>query len=121
MKKHHKTACLYLGISALILVSNIAFAAEGGGGIGARAEAIKESIAPIIQLIKWASYVMGVGFALAGMLKFKAHKEQPVQVPLSQPIVLLLIAAGLVGLPAVVDIMKGTLLGEGAKSDFEFQ
>ncbi len=118
MNKNKKTACIYLGIASFILLTNIAFAE---GGIGERATAIKDSLAPIIDLIKWASYIMGVGFALAGMLKFKAHKDQPVQVPLSQPIVLLLIAAGLVGLPAVVDIMKGTLLGEGAKSDFDFQ
>jgi intracellular multiplication protein IcmD len=119
MNQNQKTACLYLGTAALLFVSTLAFADDTG--IGARASAIQESIKPIIQLIKWAAYIMGVGFALAGMLKFKAHKEQPVQVPLSQPIVLLLIAAGLVGLPAVVDIMKGTLLGEGAKTDFEFQ
>lgn len=119
MNKRQKTACVYLGIAAVLFISNLAFADDTG--IGGRASAIQESIKPIIQLIKWAAYIMGVGFALAGMLKFKAHKEQPVQVPLSQPIVLLLIAAGLVGLPAVVDIMKGTLLGEGAKTDFEFQ
>lgn len=119
MNKTHKTACLYLGVAALLFASTVAFAEEGG--IGARATAIQEGIKPIIQLIKWAAYIMGVGFALAGMLKFKAHKDQPVQVPLSQPIVLLLIAAGLVGLPAVIDVMKGTLLGEGAKTDFDFQ
>src|SRR5579871_1433766 len=104
MNKNQKTACLYLGAAALFFMSTLAFADDTG--IGARATAIQESIKPIIQLIKWAAYIMGVGFALAGMLKFKAHKEQPVQIPLSQPIVLLLIAAGLVGLPAVVDVMK---------------
>jgi len=33
--------------------------------------------------------------------KFKAHKEQPTQVPISQPIALLFIAAALIFVPSV--------------------
>lgn len=68
----------------------------------------------LAKLISAASYVVGVGFALMGMLKFKAHKDNPTQVQLSQPIVLLAIAAGLVYLPSLISTVGNTAWGTNA-------
>src|SRR5580700_1537579 len=86
---------------ALYFISDLVFASSGQD-LGKVAQNITGTLTNVGKLIAAASYVAGVGFALMGMLKFKAHKDQPQQVPLSQPIVLLAIAAGLVFLPSLI-------------------
>lgn len=105
------TMFAYFGtLLALFLICDLALATTGGstggdapaGSIGEAAKTITGSMTGIAKLITATSYVAGVGFALMGMLKLKAHKDNPTQVPLSQPIVLLAIAAGLVFLPSLI-------------------
>ncbi len=106
--------CAYFGVLlALYCVSAFVFAGGGGGSddLGAVAKNITDTMTNVGKLITAASYVAGIGFALMGMLKFKAHKDQPAQVPLSQPIVLLMIAAGLVFLPSLVTTAGSTVFG----------
>lgn len=106
----HKALWTLMGyfsaLLALFLISNLALAADattaGEGSLGSVAATITGSMTNVAKLITATSYVAGVGFALMGMLKLKAHKDNPTQVPLSQPIVLLCIAAGLVFLPSLI-------------------
>ncbi len=77
--------------------------------MGDVADTITTSMTGVAKLITATSYVAGVGFALMGMLKLKAHKDNPTQVPLSQPIVLLAIAAGLVFLPSLIKTAGSTV------------
>lgn len=70
----------------------------------------------VSKLLSVVSYVAGVGFAMAGILQFKAHKENPQQVPLSKPIVMLLVAACLLFLPTVMNIAGVSIFGSGSKS-----
>lgn len=123
----------YFGVlMALFLVSDLALAqASGGsstaaeGSLGSVAATITGSMTNVAKLITATSYVAGVGFALMGMLKLKAHKDNPTQVSLSQPIVLLAIAAGLVFLPSLIktagktvwsDSQAASATGEGGQS-----
>ena len=115
------TMLAYFGtLMALFLISNLALAAatgaSGDGSIGTVADTIAGSMTGIAKLITATSYVAGVGFALMGMLKLKAHKDNPTQVPLSQPIVLLAIAAGLVFLPSLIKTAGKTVWSSGGKS-----
>ena len=111
------TLCAYFGsLLALFLISNIVMAGGGEGqSLGTVAGTITTSMTNVAKLITAASYVAGVGFALMGMLKFKAHKDNPQQVPLSQPIVLLAIAAGLVFLPSLIKSAGQTVWGGSAE------
>lgn len=108
---------LYFGaLVALFLISNVAFAGSSGGQtLGEVAANVTGSMTNVAKLITAASYVAGVGFALMGMFKFKAHKDQPTQVPLSQPIVLLAIAAGLLFLPSIITTAGSTIFGGSAQ------
>ncbi len=112
--------CGYFGLLlALYCVSGFVLAGgggSGGGDLGAVADNITGTMTSVAKLITAASYVAGIGFALMGMLKFKAHKDQPAQVPLSQPIVLLAIAAGLVFLPSLVTTAGSTVFGSGKQN-----
>lgn len=100
----------YFGaILALFLVTEFVFA--GAGDIGDLSSKIADKMEGVVKLITAGAYVGGVAFALMGMLKFKAHKDNPTQVPLSQPIVLLAIAAGLVFLPFIIQSGGATIWG----------
>lgn len=67
------------------------------------------SIGSLATLITAGAYVAGFGFALGSILKFKAHKDNPTQTPLSKPIVLLFVAAALIFLPSIFKSTGGTL------------
>jgi intracellular multiplication protein IcmD len=109
------TLCAYFGtLLALYLISNVVIAADDQN-LGKVAESITNSMGNVAKLITAASYVAGVGFALMGMLKFKAHKDNPTQVSLSQPIVLLAIAAGLLFFPALIKSGGTTIFGSDPK------
>ncbi len=53
-------------------------------------------MANLAKLITASSYVAGFGFAAAGILKFKAHKDNPTQVPLGAPVALVFFGAALI-------------------------
>lgn len=109
------TLCVYFGtLVALFLLSDLVMASGGGGkSLGDVGTEVTKSMSGVAKLITAASYVAGVGFAMMGMLKFKAHKDNPTQVSLSQPIVLLCIAAGLVFLPNIISSGGQTIWGDG--------
>ncbi len=107
--------------AALLMVffyADSALAAEGAaaeGGLSSIADNVTSNLGSLATLISAASYIVGIGFALAGMVKFKAHRDNPTQVPLSAPIVLLFVGIGLVFLPSIIKSAGTTLFGGGEK------
>ena len=77
---------------------------------------VNNSIAGIVKLMVLASYLAGVGFAMGGILQFKAHKDNPTQVPISKPVVLLCLAGFLLFLPTVMQTAGETLFGSSEAS-----
>ena len=67
----------------------------------------------IEQLITAAFYIGGVGLAAASIVKFKAHKENPTQVSISQPLALLFLGAALIFIPTVFRVSEETLFAVG--------
>lgn len=105
----------FSALFALFFVADTALA----GSLGDVAENVTESMSNVAKLITAASYVAGVGFAMAGMLKLKAHKDNPQQVPLSQPFVLIIIAVGLLFLPSLIDTAGETIFKGGSRATAE--
>ena len=101
-------------LSALFLVPELANAT--GTGLQGMAEKATGSIGALAKLFMAVSYLAGIGFVLAGMLGFKAHKENAQQYPLSKAIVLVAVGAGLVFLPSIITI-GGDSLGMKEKGD----
>lgn len=56
-------------------------------------------------------YLCGVGMFGGAFFKFKAHKDNPQQTPLSTPIVMLVLGAGLLYLPSVIGSTGQSLFG----------
>jgi len=79
--------------------------------IGTVASNIQGSFDNIAKLITGAAYVAGFGFAVASILKFKAHKDNPTQVPVGTPIVLLFISVALIFLPTLFKVGGQTVFG----------
>lgn len=84
-------------------------------GIATIATNVTSNLAAVAKLITAGAYVAGFGFAVAAIVKFKAHKDTPTQVHISQPIVLLFVGAALIFVPSVFGTTGSTLFG-GAKA-----
>ena len=108
---------LYLGIVLLGFYASDVFAQAGStsGDIGGLADNIRKTFAQIAQLVTAVSYVAGMGFAMASILKFKAHRDNPTQIPIGTPIALLFVAAALLFLPALFGVAGKTVFGTSAQ------
>jgi intracellular multiplication protein IcmD len=93
--------CLVVGTAALAAIS----------GVGSVAAQVTSNVANIAKLVTAASYVAGMAFAVGGIVKFKAHKDNPTQVPIGTPIALLFVGAALIFIPTVFRVSGSTLFG----------
>lgn len=94
-------SCLVAGTAALAAIS----------GVGSVATQAASNIASVARLITAASYVAGMAFAVGAIVKFKAHKDNPTQVTIGQPIALLFVGAALIFMPTVFKVSGSTLFG----------
>lgn len=94
-------------------VGSTAFAADVS--LGTAALQITGSLSALASLITAGSYVAGFGFAVGAILKFKAHKDNPTQIPVGTPIALLFIAVALIFLPAIFSVTEQTIFGGTAE------
>ena len=94
-------------------VGTVAFAASGTLDIGGVAQTAASNLANIAKLITAASYVAGMAFAVGAVVKFKAHKDNPTQIPIGTPIALLFVGAALIFIPTVFKVSGATLFGSG--------
>src|SRR5437660_7870290 len=79
-------------ISAGLFYTGYAFADD----LGTIAGNITTTFGKVAQLVTAIAYVGGMGFALGAIMKFKAHKDNPQQIPVGTPLALLFIAAALI-------------------------
>jgi intracellular multiplication protein IcmD len=85
--------------------------------IGDMAKAITESFTNLTKLITATSYLAGLGFAVAAIMKFKQHKDNPTQTTIGAPLAMLFIASSLLFLPSFLTVTSYTLFGpEGGKT-----
>lgn len=94
-------SCMLVGTASLAAVS----------GIGSVATTVTGNLAAIARLITAASYVAGMAFAVGAIVKFKAHKDNPTQIPIGTPIALLFVGAALIFIPTVFRVSGATLFG----------
>ena len=107
---------LILGILALtgLIAGTVAMAASGTN-IGTVAANVTGTLSNVAKLITATSYVVGMAMAVAAVVKFKAYKDAPTQVPIGTPIAMLFVAAALIFIPTVFTVGGGTLFGSSGK------
>lgn len=109
ISKQTKKGIMLLIGAILCLGVGTAFAAVSG--IGSVAQNVTSNLGNVARLITAASYVAGFAFAVGAIVKFKAHKDNPTQIPISMPIALLFVAAALIFIPSVFRSTGITLFG----------
>ncbi|MEM1243244.1 MAG: type IV secretion protein IcmD [Pseudomonadota bacterium] len=97
-------ACFYAG-----------YAHAAAQDLGQVAQNVTRTLDSVAKLITAGSYVAGFGFAIGAILKFKAHKDNPTQIPVGTPIALIFIAAALIFLPSIFGVTGKTLFGAGSE------
>lgn len=109
MKMKH--VMIIMGALICLCIGADVLAAGSGNNIGAVATKVKGNLAAIAQLITALAYVGGMAFAIGAIAKFKAHKDNPTQIPIGTPIALLFVGAALIFIPSVFKTGGGTLFG----------
>jgi intracellular multiplication protein IcmD len=99
-------AVLALGCFA---VGTASFAAISG--FGSVAAQVTSNVAQVAKLVTAGAYVIGMAMAVAAIVKFKAHKDNPTQIPIGTPIALLFVAAALIFVPTIFKVSGSTLFG----------
>ncbi len=113
-----KRSIIRLALTILSIVGFIVAGVAYGASIsiGQAAANVTNSMSDLAKLITAGSYVAGFGFAVGAVLKFKAHKDNPTQIPVGTPIALIFIAAALIFLPAIFGMAEKTVFGAKASS-----
>lgn len=106
-----------LTLSSIMAVTSLALAADSSGAesLSNVATNITGNFGALAKMITAAAYVAGFGFAFAAILKFKAHKDNPQQIPVGTPIALLFVGAALIFLPTLFSVSGETVFGSGAQ------
>lgn len=99
---------LMVSATLVLFVAASAYAQETLGSVAAN---IKSSFSDLAEMVTAGSYIGGLGFAIGAILKFKAHKDNPTQIPVGTPIALLFVAAALIFLPSIFQVTGQTLFG----------
>lgn len=103
-------------VSWLSFLSLLVFAGDalaGGGTLGTMASSITSTFKAVGKLITAGSYIAGLGFSVAAIMKFKQHKDNPTQITVGTPIALVFIGAALLFLPTLLQYTGSTMFGEG--------
>jgi len=51
-------------------------------------------------------YVVGIAMLVGSLIRFKEHRDNPQQVPFSQPITLLLLGLGVIAIPVIAKLSE---------------
>jgi intracellular multiplication protein IcmD len=98
---------LFLLIAAACFYAGHALA-DNDAGLGKIAGNITGSFEDIGKLLVAVAYIAGFGFVIAGIFKFKQHKDNPTQIPMGTPIAMVLIGVALIFMPTLVSSSKQT-------------
>ena len=112
-----KVVSSLLVMGGLFYVAGAYAAGTGDKGIGGMATNVAGAFKPVGQMLIGMSYLCGIGFAMAGIFKFKQHKDNPTQIPVGTPIALMFIGVALVFLPSFFKL-GGETMGVTAAGGF---
>jgi len=83
----------------------------------------KDIFNPLLNLLSYASYTIGGFMGIGGVMKLKAHSENPTNAPLAHGLGRCAAAAGFLALPSVMGMLNSTasstLNGSSSFSSFQ--
>ncbi len=106
-----------LTMLALIALFMAAPAMAQDNTVGGVADRISGQLDEFANLLTGAMFLVGIGLGAMAALKFKAHNEDPRSTKITTPIVLAVVSACLIGLPAYLTYVSNSVVGEGAEGN----
>ena len=106
-----------LTMLALIALFMAAPAMAQDNTVGGVADRISGQLDELANLLTGAMFLVGIGLGAMAALKFKAHNEDPRSTKITTPIVLAVVSACLIGLPAYLTYVSNSVVGEGAEGN----
>jgi intracellular multiplication protein IcmD len=94
-------------LSFIILVGFVSYAAATtipGPSIGQMAQSVLVPVDIMTQLLYKIFYILGAVLVVGSGIQYKAHRDNPQQVPINRPIFLLIIGLVLLAVPFVAQL-----------------
>lgn len=66
-------------------------------------------LVPLLNIVVSVAYLSGAGFVVAAIFKFKAHKDNPTQITVGTPVMLLFVGIGLLFFPTLVENVMNSI------------
>lgn len=110
----NKSTAVTLLVLAAVLIAGPVFAQGQENNLGGIAARIRMQLGEFADLLTGAMFLVGIGLGAMAALKFKAHNEDPRSTKITTPIVLAVVSACLIALPAYLTFMSNSVVGEGA-------
>lgn len=86
----------------IVIASCFALTALGGAAsLGGVAQNVMGPVSGLSKIVNAICYVAGTGFLLGGVLQYRYHRENPQQVRISTPIVLVILGLIIIGIPFI--------------------
>lgn len=111
--KNSRLKILFSGVSFFILLSAICGVASATT-IGNIAANVNQSFSDIGTLFMAIAYIAGVTCMITSLFKFKQHKDNPTQIPISSPLAMLGMGLFLIFLPFLVQEAGITVTGHSS-------
>jgi intracellular multiplication protein IcmD len=98
------------------LIAQSVFAANDPLSLGGVASQVTSSFGAVAKFMTASFYLLGLGFMGSAIFKFRAHKDNPTQIPVGTPIALTFIGAAFLFTPSLFGTAGTTLFGSDASS-----
>ena len=96
----------------LTVICGTSYADSDTFTLGSIAENIVLSYESVGKMMLGTAFTMGLGLGIAAIFKFKQHKDNPTQVTIGTPLVMLFLSAGLIFLPSFYNPIGLSLFGD---------
>ena len=97
-----KKSLSILAMVVMMIATTVGFAQNPEGSFGAMATTVTGQMSAFATLLVAIAYVAGIAFVIVALFKFKQHKDNPTQVPIGTPAMLLFIGVFLIYLPSLI-------------------
>lgn len=101
---------LFFAALAIFLLSTHCFA-DTSSNIDMMQGQLKSSSLTTAKIINMVALISGIGFIFSSFYKFNAHKTNPQQVPLAQPVSMLILGSALTVLPYLIPAIVSSTVG----------
>lgn len=97
--------------AAMLIAFPVSAHANTFGGV--MNQIVQDMAGPTSALLSAGAYIAGIVFGMIGVLRLKAHVDNPQQTPIKVPVLFLIAAGAMLALPTVASAVIGTLFGNG--------